>query len=305
MHFQFNLAITEPDMKKLLVALFALVSSLASAATTVPVQLLNPTGSSAGQAIVSTGASSAPAWGGIGLNGIAAIGGNTVLANATGSSSAPTAFAMPSCSTASSALNYTTNTGIGCNTSINAATLSGNAVGTSGTAIPLLSGANTWGGAQTFNALITPASSIGIKATATNDVPAPGSFGEYANALTPSPVSMTSNTTANVLSISLTPGEWDTQCVVQTNPAGITTTSGFAVGMSTTSAGFMSTGTGGPTNATAITGVSISAGQHMILSTPVSEFSFASTTTVYCVANVQFAASTLTTTGFIRARRPR
>jgi len=46
---------------------------------------------------------------------------NTVLANATSGTANFAAFSMPSCSTAGSALNYTTNTGIGCNTSITAA----------------------------------------------------------------------------------------------------------------------------------------------------------------------------------------
>lgn len=48
---------------------------------------------------------------------------NTILANATASAASPTAFAMPPCSTSSSALNYTSGTGIGCNSAINAATL--------------------------------------------------------------------------------------------------------------------------------------------------------------------------------------
>jgi hypothetical protein len=79
-------------MKKLFLAFLSLVASTAFGATLVPVQLLNPTGSSSGQAIVSSGSSSAPAWGGVGLNGIAAIPANTVLGNATGSSASPTAI---------------------------------------------------------------------------------------------------------------------------------------------------------------------------------------------------------------------
>jgi hypothetical protein len=47
---------------------------------------------------------------------------NTALVNATSGSSVPTAFAMPSCSGAGSALSWTTNTGFGCNSSITAAT---------------------------------------------------------------------------------------------------------------------------------------------------------------------------------------
>ena len=52
-------------MKKILFGLAALYSSFAFSATLVPIQLLNPTGSSSGQAIVSTGASTAPAWGNV------------------------------------------------------------------------------------------------------------------------------------------------------------------------------------------------------------------------------------------------
>lgn len=50
---------------------------------------------------------------------------NTVLGNATAGSAAPTALAIGTCSTASSALIWTTNTGFGCNTSITA-NISGN-----------------------------------------------------------------------------------------------------------------------------------------------------------------------------------
>lgn len=46
---------------------------------------------------------------------------NTILGNATSGSAVPTALAIGSCSTASSALIWTTNTGFGCNTSITAA----------------------------------------------------------------------------------------------------------------------------------------------------------------------------------------
>lgn len=47
---------------------------------------------------------------------------NTVLGNATSGTAVPTALAVSSCSTASSALIWTTNTGFGCNTSITATT---------------------------------------------------------------------------------------------------------------------------------------------------------------------------------------
>ena len=92
----------------------ALLATSAAATTTVPVPLLNPAGSTAGQAIVSTGPTSAPAWGGVGISGIGTIAANTVLANATSSSASPTAFAMPSCSAAGSSLQYASGTGFSC-----------------------------------------------------------------------------------------------------------------------------------------------------------------------------------------------
>lgn len=49
-------------MKKIFAALFALYSAFAFSTTTVPVQLLNPIGSTNGQVITSGGPSSAPAW---------------------------------------------------------------------------------------------------------------------------------------------------------------------------------------------------------------------------------------------------
>jgi len=50
---------------------------------------------------------------------------NTILGNATSGTAVPTALAIGTCSTSASALIWTTNTGFGCNTSVNAATLGG------------------------------------------------------------------------------------------------------------------------------------------------------------------------------------
>ncbi|HVM93412.1 MAG TPA: hypothetical protein VMT67_11405 [Terriglobales bacterium] len=150
-------------MKKIAFGLLlTLFSTIACSATFLPVQLLNPTGSNSGQAIVSTGASSAPAWGGIGVNGISAIAANTVLANATGSSASPTAFAMPSCSTSTNILQYTTSTGFTCNTS---AWTAGNAASFStltATGQTSLGGA---AGAEAFRAVTTASAVNWIQAS--------------------------------------------------------------------------------------------------------------------------------------------
>ncbi|MCL4627498.1 glycosyl hydrolase family 28-related protein [Burkholderia multivorans] len=50
---------------------------------------------------------------------------NTVLANATASSASPTAIAIPSCNSATSALQWTSASGFACNSAVNAATLNG------------------------------------------------------------------------------------------------------------------------------------------------------------------------------------
>lgn len=114
-------------MKRILTAAIAALAlaSTAFGASFAPVQLLNPAGSTAGQAIVSTGPSSAPAWGSVST---AALTGIVPIAN--GGTGAATATAAQ------------TNLGLG-----TAATY---AVGTSGATVPLLSTANTWTLAQTF-----------------------------------------------------------------------------------------------------------------------------------------------------------
>src|SRR5258708_7543054 len=105
-------------MKRLFHGLIALLVAASAQATTLnPIQLLNPTGSASGQAIVSTGASTAPAWSNVSAAALASQAANTVVANVTGSAAAPTAFAMPSCSTSSSALQWTSGTGFACGAS--------------------------------------------------------------------------------------------------------------------------------------------------------------------------------------------
>lgn len=113
-------------MKRLLTFLALTCAAATSfAATLNPVQLLNPAGSTAGQTIVSTGASAAPGWAAVPLSGLSSMAANTVVANATGSTAAPTAFVMPSCLGSGTALNWNPGSGFVCNTTLNAATLNG------------------------------------------------------------------------------------------------------------------------------------------------------------------------------------
>lgn len=74
-----------------------------------------------GNALISGGVGVAPSWGKVSLATLATQATNTVVGNATSGTASPTALAVGSCSTAASALIWTTNTGFGCNTSITAA----------------------------------------------------------------------------------------------------------------------------------------------------------------------------------------
>jgi hypothetical protein len=99
-------------------ALACLFAASAFGTTLNSIQLLNPIGSTTGQTIISTGASTAPAWGGVPLNGIASIAANSVIGNATNASASPTAVTVTGCNGAAQALQWTNGSGFGCNSSI-------------------------------------------------------------------------------------------------------------------------------------------------------------------------------------------
>lgn len=71
---------------------------------------------------------------GMPLSSLATQATNTVAGNATSGTAVPTALAVGTCSTAGSALKWTTNTGFGCNTAIDAATSTGVTDASNGTA---------------------------------------------------------------------------------------------------------------------------------------------------------------------------
>jgi hypothetical protein len=292
----------ENEMKNIIGVFLALFASVAFGATLNPIQLLNPAGSASGQAIVSTGASTAPAWGGVGVNGIAAIAANTVLANGTGSSASPTAFAMPSCSTSASALNWTMSSGFTCNTAVNAALLSGSAIGTSGATVPLLNGANTWSGAQSFTSTITPSQTAGIVGTTTNNNANAGSIGEYPTPSTVTGTSLTTVTPTNVGSLSLAAGDWDVSGVGRFNGTSVVMVSA-AVGTNTTSATIGSFGTFA--SVSNMNGTVTATTNAASITLPTTRYSLSATTTVYCVMSAQFSSGTMTGDCFLRARRVR
>lgn len=225
-------------MKKIIGALLALITSAAFATTTVPIQLITP------------------------------IAANTVVANATGSTATPTAFAVPSCSATGNALNWATSTGFTCNTTLFSS--------------PTITTPNITGVTN------------GGNATA-------GSVGEYASG-TLSAVSLTSVTAANCASVTLTAGDWDVSGTIEYDPAATTVISAIHASLNTTSATLNTTI--GFDNSLQI---SAGFGTNLIqrISTPVVRYNVSGSTPVYLVGQSTFTTSTATCTGLIRARRVR
>jgi hypothetical protein len=281
-------------MKRLIAIAFAAFTSLVFGATTTPISLLNPSGSSAGQAVVSNGPSSAPSWQTISLSTLTGIvpvtNGGTGSATAAGARSNLGLGTIATQSSSSVSLTGGAITGV----SIANGTLSGATITNS----PISGNAGSF---TTLSAtgLITPASAIGIKGTATNDSAASGSLGEYLTNTTAS-TSMTSVTPVACTSISLTAGDWDVSGTVSYRPAATTTISGLSAGITT--AVVNSTANNGLFTTTALT---YQTGQVQQISTPTVRQSLAATTTIYLIGYASFGTSTMACDGIIRARRVR
>lgn len=309
-------------LKYFLLLAGAMLATLSGAATLAPIQLLNPAGSTAGQAIVSTGPSSAPGWGS--PSTLAPVAANTIIGNFTAGTLAPSANAVPSCSTANSALKYTSGTGLSCGTTFAltsgnlsqfAATTSAQLAGvlsdetgsTGGVAV--FSASPTFTGTAAFAALsatgtITPSQTNGIVGTTTNNNANAGSFGEYvsSNVASGSAVALTTSVAANVTSISLTAGDWMVCGNVFYAPAGGTAVTQAAAVISTTSAALPTAPNGGGTTLLPVT---FTTGQAIGVPTGCMRQLLASTTTVYLVALSAFTGGTNGAYGFIGARRVR
>lgn len=98
-----------------------------------------PTGAgTSGQPLLSGGGGAAPmTFERLPLSGLVQGATNTVLANPTNATANFAAFSMPSCSTAASALNWTTNTGFICNSAIASTTVATTSVTTNASFFPL------------------------------------------------------------------------------------------------------------------------------------------------------------------------
>jgi hypothetical protein len=126
---------------------------------------------------------------------------------------------------------------------------------------------------------------------------AAGSVGEVLTNQT-GPTAFSTGTTAASTSENLTAGDWDVQCVAQLSPATGAIVTNAILGVNTTAA-FGALGSYFQISATSAP----SAAQ--VFESPVTRVSITTTTSYLCPLNVSFNTSTLTATGFIRARRVR
>lgn len=110
-------------------------------------------------------------------------------------------------------------------------------------------------------------------------------------------VSMTSGTPVNVVSLSLTAGDWLVSGTVQFVPAGSTTVSSLLAAVSTTSGSVGAFQNWNNLILPFTTGVS------QVLPTPILHVNVSTTTTVYLVGDPTFGTSTMTASGFIQAYR--
>lgn len=150
-------------------------------------------------------------------------------------------------------------------------------------------------------------STSGIIGTTTNDNAAAGSVGELISAdlLVANKISLTTATEANIISTSLSAGDWEVsgQVVFVVNP-GSTVVTRYIWWVSSTSATIPSLGAD-------FNAFSFSAGNTPLSTTAASlgvrptRFSLSGTTTIYLSVYADFSASTLEAYGQIRARRIR
>lgn len=116
----------------------------------------------------------------VALSSLATQATNTVVGNATSGTAVPTALSMTSCSTAASAVIWTTNTGFGCNTSITAAAVAVGGITGLGTGVATALAVNVGsaGAFVTFNgALGTPSSGTVTNLTGTASININGTVG--------------------------------------------------------------------------------------------------------------------------------
>ena len=250
---------------------------------------------------------------------------NQIYANVTSGSSTPLGFSVPSCSTSASYLQWTTNTGLTCGTAIAApaGSLTGNVTcahndgpytgditktqgscattvtGIQGTAVGTPTGtASSAVVLATSPTITTPTINqlnwVGDTTSATN--PTAGSVGERLSAST-NAVPVSSGVATTLISRSITAGHWACTGSGATVPTGTTTTSITELTLSLT------TNTNGVQPAQTYLPFAAAGSVSVIAGLAPIEYDFTTTTTVYLVADVTFAVSTMGVGGSLTCQR--
>jgi len=314
-------------MKRILAPIIAAAISIAAhGATLVPIQLLNPAGSTSGQTIVSAGAASSPAWGNMvvaNVTGAAALTGATftgpvnindniaapifVLTDTTPGDGAQIALTGDGAATPTKTIrvaagqfgivNNSFSTQILTLTDAGILSTSG---GINGTPISGSTGAFT---------TLSASSTVTVPAGTTLNQPlivgvtngsaaAAGNVGQPLSTTVPSgsAVALTGGIPANIGSLSLTAGDWDVWANMCTNPAGTTTQQTVGFSVSTASATMnVSQEVAMPYGA--------AAGNSVCAQVPMAPLNVSTTTTVFMVALSNFSVATNSAFGNLWARR--
>jgi hypothetical protein len=137
---------------------------------------------------------------------------------------------------------------------------------------------------------------VSIRGRQTSEGAGTGGFGEYLTATTPTGITLTDGVETNIISLSLTAGDWDVSGAFNVQFAG--QTGAWVAGAVTSTSGAL------PADSTKRGWLNSGAASMNIAGLPVPEqrFGLSVTTTVYLVASAGFTA-TASCNGFIRARR--
>lgn len=139
----------------------------------------------------------------------------------------------------------------------------------------------------------------------TNSNAAAGVVGEYVPAFLNKgtfDVSLSNATNANILSISLTAGDWEVQGSVGFTAGATTTITSIQAAISSTS---LTLPTLGAENNNNVSNLPYTTGTNNTLSVGPMRISLSGTTTIYLIGRATFAISTMTAYGTITARRVR
>lgn len=168
-------------------------------------------------------------------------------------------------------------------------------------------------GAATATSITFSPTTSGIVGTTTNDNAAAGKVGEVisASVVRSSAITVTSGSTLNIVSISLTAGDWDVRATITIEPAGTTAVTNFTPAISTTSVTLPGADTIGVPDSTGQIRMDVNYPTGYVPTSVISQgipstrVSISTTTTYYLVLRSNFSVSTETTYGSLVGRRVR